>query len=226
MKKILGLSIAALLVIGLAGAGTWAYFSDVETASDNVLTAGTLDLKIGETGSEADDNIVVVSISNAVPGDSSSNYTSLKYSGTVTDNYIGIEIDAVNEDGGTSTEPEVSAGDAGNAGNLGDLVEIAFWIDTDGNGWDEGDYYLTDDDSGWAQVAGGPSPASVPMSIIDNFAEEIGTEYKIDADMADNEAWDFYIAWNFPEGGDTDNKCQGDTADIDIIFTMQQGDPS
>ena len=44
MKKILGLTIAALLVMALVGGGTWAYFSDVETTSDSILTAGILDL--------------------------------------------------------------------------------------------------------------------------------------------------------------------------------------
>ncbi|MFC1934357.1 TasA family protein [Chloroflexota bacterium] len=45
MKRILGLTIAFLLLIGMAGIGTWAYFSDVETSTGNVLAAGTLDLK-------------------------------------------------------------------------------------------------------------------------------------------------------------------------------------
>ena len=44
MKKILGLTIAALLVMALVGGGTWAYFSDVETTSDSTLTAGIMDL--------------------------------------------------------------------------------------------------------------------------------------------------------------------------------------
>jgi len=45
MKRILGLTIAFLLLIGMSGIGTWAYFADVETTSANVLAAGTLDLK-------------------------------------------------------------------------------------------------------------------------------------------------------------------------------------
>ncbi len=45
MKRILGLTIAFLLLIGMTSIGTWAYFSDVETTSTNVFTAGTLDLK-------------------------------------------------------------------------------------------------------------------------------------------------------------------------------------
>ena len=35
MKKILGLAVAALLVMGLVGGGTWAYFSDTETSTGN-----------------------------------------------------------------------------------------------------------------------------------------------------------------------------------------------
>ena len=48
MKKILGLTVAVLLSIGMVGIGTWAYFSDVETSTSNVLTAGTLDLKTND----------------------------------------------------------------------------------------------------------------------------------------------------------------------------------
>ena len=48
MKKISGLTIAVLLSIGMVGIGTWAYFSDAETSTGNVLTAGTLDLKTND----------------------------------------------------------------------------------------------------------------------------------------------------------------------------------
>jgi len=44
MKKILGLTIAALLVMALVGGGTWAYFSDVEAATE-LFSAGTIDLE-------------------------------------------------------------------------------------------------------------------------------------------------------------------------------------
>ena len=46
MKKILGLAVAALLFIGIAGIGTWAYFLDTEASTDNTLAAGTLDLSL------------------------------------------------------------------------------------------------------------------------------------------------------------------------------------
>ena len=44
MKKILGLTIASLLIIALCAVGTWAYFMDTETSTGNSLSAGTLDL--------------------------------------------------------------------------------------------------------------------------------------------------------------------------------------
>jgi predicted ribosomally synthesized peptide with SipW-like signal peptide len=46
VKKIVGLSIAIVLIIGLVAGGTWAYFSDIETAEDNTITAGTVDIAI------------------------------------------------------------------------------------------------------------------------------------------------------------------------------------
>jgi len=48
MKRIIGLTIALLLLIGMAGIGIWAYFSDVEPSGGNVLAAGTLDLKTND----------------------------------------------------------------------------------------------------------------------------------------------------------------------------------
>jgi len=44
VKKILGLTIAIVLIIGLVAGGTWAYFSDTETVVGNSFTAGTIDL--------------------------------------------------------------------------------------------------------------------------------------------------------------------------------------
>jgi predicted ribosomally synthesized peptide with SipW-like signal peptide len=38
--------LAIALIVGLVGAATWAYFSDVETSSNNTFTAGTLDLTV------------------------------------------------------------------------------------------------------------------------------------------------------------------------------------
>ena len=73
MKKILGLTVAALLVMALVGGGTWAYFSDVETSSGNVFTAGTLDLGLSNTIATTPDGSVIetwdVTVGDWAPGD-------------------------------------------------------------------------------------------------------------------------------------------------------------
>ena len=48
MKRMLGLTIAFLLLLGMAGIGTFAYFIDVENSAINQLAAGTLDLKTND----------------------------------------------------------------------------------------------------------------------------------------------------------------------------------
>jgi len=62
MKKILGLSVAALLVIAMVGGGTWAFFQDTESSTGNALQAGTLDLTLGEPAGET------INIEDGYPG--------------------------------------------------------------------------------------------------------------------------------------------------------------
>lgn len=50
MKKLLLSILAIFLVIGLVGAGTFAWFQDTETSTGNTFTAGTLDLKMEDPG--------------------------------------------------------------------------------------------------------------------------------------------------------------------------------
>jgi len=46
MRKILTAIFVVGLVATIAGAGIYAYFSDTETSTSNIFTAGTLDLKV------------------------------------------------------------------------------------------------------------------------------------------------------------------------------------
>ncbi len=87
MKKILGLGVVALLVMALVGGGTWAYFSDVETSSNNVLLAGTLDLGLGNSSGEAANGVSATSTWTSPtgwkPGDSVDAILYLKNTGTI-----------------------------------------------------------------------------------------------------------------------------------------------
>lgn len=47
MKKILFSLMTLVLVVGMIGAGAFAYFSDTETSTGNTFTAGTIDIDVG-----------------------------------------------------------------------------------------------------------------------------------------------------------------------------------
>lgn len=49
-KRILFSVMTLILVVGLVGAGAFAYFTDVEYSKDNVMSAGTLDIEIADIG--------------------------------------------------------------------------------------------------------------------------------------------------------------------------------
>ena len=71
MKKILGLGMVALLVMALVGGGTWAYFNDVETSGDNILSAGTLNLGLANTIGSTNNGSATGTwvLTNLAPGD-------------------------------------------------------------------------------------------------------------------------------------------------------------
>jgi len=81
MKKILGLTIAALLVMALVGGGTWAYFSDPEYSTGNILSAGTLDLTL--KGGNADVQVLTTNVSNVAPGSGETDTAVLANVGTL-----------------------------------------------------------------------------------------------------------------------------------------------
>jgi spore coat-associated protein N len=93
MKKIVGLTVAALLVMGLIGGGTWAYFSDTEESGGNVLTAGTLDLKLSDADETDEDGVTATwSDGNLAPGESVSGTVTLKNSGTMEADHVEISF--------------------------------------------------------------------------------------------------------------------------------------
>jgi predicted ribosomally synthesized peptide with SipW-like signal peptide len=51
LKKLIGLTLAVLLLLGMTAGAAWAYFRDTETSTGNSFTLGTLDLVPLVTGS-------------------------------------------------------------------------------------------------------------------------------------------------------------------------------
>ncbi|MFC1847274.1 TasA family protein [Chloroflexota bacterium] len=94
MKRILGLTIAFILLIGMSGIGTWAYFSDVETSSGNVLAAGTLDLKTDDV----DGVTKTLLATNMAPGDNLTGSITLKNNGSVAGATVDLAFSYVESD--------------------------------------------------------------------------------------------------------------------------------
>lgn len=95
IKKVIGLTIALILLVGMSGIGTWAYFSDVETAGENVLAAGTLDLKTDDVDGVSQTLLA----SNIMPGDTVGPETIiLKNSGTVAGSSLDLSFSFIESD--------------------------------------------------------------------------------------------------------------------------------
>jgi len=109
MKKILGLTVAALLVMGLVGGGTWAYFTDVETSTGNVFYAGTLDLNVaGEDDPDVTPTLIGLNLTNMKPGDEQIATITLSNIGTLEGNAKIKFTSVVGTSEGTKPEPETS----------------------------------------------------------------------------------------------------------------------
>jgi spore coat-associated protein N len=192
MKKILGLTVAAILVIGLVGGGTWAYFSDTEESTGNIFSAGTLDLGLDNnpnqdpTGSTS----ATFSASDMAPGDVVGSGTLYVY------NAGSIDMTTV----------EISFSLASYGENTPDTVDN-YDLTT---GTDNLTNMIIATDVKW----GGTDVLALEGKSIDELialgATDLGT---LDAD----EELDLYIEWTFSDTAT--NGCQGDS--VDLTVTLQ-----
>lgn len=225
MKKIIGLSLAALLITGVIGGATLALFSDTEVAVDNTLTAGTLNLQVGA----ADPCTESISVGPIVPTDNGNAADwDVINQGTITGT-LRITFDAtITNNENTLSEAEGDAGDVtGGAteGELGDFVDIAIWLDINENGtWDSGDKYLQSDGSVVDWAAAGTLPAAA-YDTINNYAGEDwdsldGMPSLVAAPGPGNEI-DFMVEYDFPDDVN-DDQAQSDSCVFDITFILEQ----
>jgi predicted ribosomally synthesized peptide with SipW-like signal peptide len=195
MKKILGLTVAAFLVIGLVGGGTWAYFSDTEESTGNVFSSSTLDLGVANSGGTNPTGSVSATFGAAdlAPGSAAGSGTLyVNNEGSIDMMMVTVEFSEVNF--------------------------IDAMLDTV-DGWDD-----TDDTDDLRQMIiattvewdGSAVSALEGESIGDIMimgAVELGS---LDAD----EELDLYIEWTFD--ATATNGCQGDEIELSIDLTGYQ----
>ncbi|GBE58375.1 camelysin metallo-endopeptidase [bacterium BMS3Abin01] len=145
-KRILISVLAVSLLAMLAGAGTYAYFSDSETSSGNSFAAGTLDLKVADNDEGYGDGVSQTwVIGNMVPGVSSvTNSMSLQNAGSVNADHIELGFSySIDE---TSNPVESDTNPASAPGDMARMIEITAmtydgvnfatsFVDANGNGW-------------------------------------------------------------------------------------------
>jgi spore coat-associated protein N len=156
MKRILGLTIAFILLTGIGGIGTFAFFSDVETSASNQLVAGTLDLKTNDT----DGVTQTLYADNLGPGETVGPETIiLKNSGSI----AGTSLDMSFSYGESDSSPnptDMSANDTAaqievTALNYGGSNLLYSVSDNNTNGWKDIQDLANSDLSGQASI--GPS---------------------------------------------------------------------
>jgi spore coat-associated protein N len=201
MKKILGLTIAAVMIMVMVGGGTWAYFSDTETSADNSLTAGTMDLNIDGGNSVVN----TFTASNVAPGDTGSGSSTLDNVGNL-EGELDIAITAlVNTGGSGGTEFEDGVGD------LGGVALMAIYIDVDQSGtFNAGDIGLKYDGTTYS------FPATLQYASIDSYS----TAWDAAATMSAGAQYDVMIDWEVPTSAG--NNIQGDAVSFGILFTLEQ----
>lgn len=210
MKKILGLTVAALLVMGLVGGGTWAYFSDTETSTGNVLTAGTLNLSVNDV----DPLTTSIDISGVYPGQTGSVDWLLKNDGTIAGS-LDIVFSSIVDDENGVNEPEEDDGDEdgtvatpGTNGELAEKVYVLCYIDdNDDDAYDalDGDTLIWDN-----YIKGGGTDLGAAEEL-SNFA--MAANYGSGDDKA------FRLEWEVVESG-IDNEIQSDSTGFDITFEL------
>jgi len=126
-----------VLALGMVGAA-FAQFSDTETSTGNVFTAGTLDLKVN-----GGDVFVPYTLSNLKPGESRGTATYSIYNAGSLPGLLSFKVMNVTTNENGVIEPETSAGDAeglridpdgysiaaSGFGELLDQVYLVFWVD-------------------------------------------------------------------------------------------------
>ena len=99
MKKVLGLTIVCMLLTGMTGIGTWAYFIDTETSQSNTFAAGTLDLKTDDSDGVSQTLLAT----NMAPGDTVGPETIiLNNTGSVGASSLDLSFSYIENDNGTN----------------------------------------------------------------------------------------------------------------------------
>jgi len=197
MKQILKSLFVVVAVAGIAGAATWAQFSDAETSNNNTFSAGSLDLKLDN----GDVNVVKFNVTNAHPGTQVIKTYKVKNAGTV-NGWLDLKDITVTNAENSCLEPETEAGDTscdpsdGN-GELQNVSNFDIFVDNNCDG-----YFDAGDSKFFAGKAG-----------------TIAGSYNLNLSLTPDQEKCITNQYDWWSGTD-DNKAQGDSMVLNMGFQL------
>jgi predicted ribosomally synthesized peptide with SipW-like signal peptide len=249
MKKIIGLSIAAIIIIALAGGSTFAFFSDTAKSSDNQIQAGSLYLTANNTAFFQ----TATQFNNIKPGTTYDEYLVLTPGGTITsNNTLSIQMKNmwVDQSGFLALVSPIAklhkldgtAYQTTEAGDLGKGTKVVFWLSTGSsptpsgsdivikpgvNGGSLGTFTSVFSSTSWSAIWISSAIANYNYAGYFNVANSPTiantSEYhwnNVLVAMATTPYY-FHVTFNFPDSGSyTDNIFQAEKVTTDLYFTL------
>lgn len=230
MLRIIGLLTALVVIVATLSVGTFAYFNDVTSVTNNTITAGTLTLTVGG-GSP-----VAISVSDVYPGANGTAASwSISGSGSI-NGTLAIDISAITNLENTRSALETASGDttsANTSGELGGRLRMAIWLDANSNGvLNTGEKYLSANTSAvtsWSGTDGtAPTYAAAPSIFftVDSFDSDSYANVKTNFTGAAGNA---RVEYHFPNSATQtnppyydDNQAQSDGVAFNITFSFVQ----
>ncbi len=208
MKKIIALTLALLLMIGIIGAGTLAAYKNTEPSPDNTFTAGTLNLVVD--GVDNGIGVAKFTVTNASPNATGAGTWTLVNAGNLA-GYIDLESIAVTnaENYNAATDQAEAENDADTSngtggGELAANMDIVLFVD---NGAGGGTANNGIKDGTEATIYSGKL-GSIAAAYDQNLAlAAVGTTYI-------SMTWSVALAVN--------NTIMGDSATLDLTFELAQ----
>ncbi|HXF51206.1 MAG TPA: SipW-dependent-type signal peptide-containing protein [Dehalococcoidia bacterium] len=218
MKRSILLSVLVIgAVAALVGAGSWATFSDTETSADNIVSTGSLNLKIGTTtGGFANCNYTdpwtgpLFSLTNAAPGDWHEVTICVKNDGTMAGTFDADATVTESETGCNEPEEAVDPDGTGcgTTGELGSALTIDIWVDADCDN--------TNDDT---TLDGNPGTDSDNWFFSGNAAALDAYDFG-PATIAGGQGWCYGVKATV--NASAGNEAQTDKVEADMTFTLTQ----
>lgn len=208
-RTVLVSMLVVALIAGLVGAATWAYFSDVETSSDNTFTAGTLDLTPDSPGA------FVSGLTNLAPNvNNPAQSIVVTNSGTLAGATMDIDINVTGEaDGANPTAPDGTGVNMTAAALAAEIVvDTLTWDPDPAGGAIDLLALITDTDASGAKELD-EVDAQTP-TVLDGLAG-------LGAAGADDDGT-FTIDVTLDPDGGAGNDPQGDGLTFEVVFTLNQ----